>query len=201
MSRPDDGGQVHIGIHNGTAQEISLRPGENKQITHGEYEVTVRYTVGSTEPNVEIVIATKPEPLNRRVLQLDSVHDGITVGSWVAIQRPTKGTAVPGDAKYAFVTTQVVAARTAAYSTYGITGRGTELTLADPWLDEFDVLLSHIRDTTVHAAGESLRPADEPLGEDVHGNEIELAELYDGLRPGRTLLVSGRRTDVLARSA
>ncbi|OXY93539.1 putative baseplate assembly protein, partial [Streptomyces diastatochromogenes] len=189
VSRPDDGGQVHIGIHNGTAQEISLRPGENKQITHGEYEVTVRYTVGSTEPNVEIVIATKPEPLNRRVLQLDSVHDGITVGSWVAIQRPTKGTAVPGDAKYAFVTTQVVAARTAAYSTYGITGRGTELTLADPWLDEFDVLLSHIRDTTVHAAGES-------LGEDVHGNEIELAELYDGLRPGRTLLVSGRRTDV-----
>ncbi|MFE1885682.1 putative baseplate assembly protein [Streptomyces diastatochromogenes] len=196
VSRPDDDGQVHIGLHNGTAQEISLRPGENKQITHGEYEVSVRYTVGSTEPNVEIVIASKPEPLNRRVLQLDSVHDGITVGSWVAIQRPTKGTAVPGDAKYAFVTTQVVAARTAAYSNYGITGRGTELTLADPWLDEFDVLLSHIRDTTVHAAGESLRPADEPLGEDVHGNEIELAELYDGLRPGRTLVVSGERTDV-----
>ncbi|SOD88999.1 putative baseplate assembly protein [Streptomyces sp. Ag109_G2-15] len=196
VSRPDDDGQVHIGIHNGTAQGISLRPGENKQITHGEYEVSVRYTVGSTEPNVEIAIASKPEPLNRRVLQLDSVHDGITVGSWVAIQRPTKGTAVPGDAKYAFVTTQVVAARTAAYSNYGITGRGTELTLAGPWLDEFDVLLSHIRDTTVHAAGESLRPADEPLGEDVHGNEIELAELYDGLRPGRTLIVSGERTDV-----
>ncbi|MFE1310378.1 putative baseplate assembly protein [Streptomyces sp. NPDC058755] len=196
VSRPDDDGQVHVGIHNGTAQEISLRPGETKQITHGEYEVSLRYTVGSTEPNVEIVIAGKPEPLNRRILQLDSVHDGITVGSWVAIQRPTKGTTVPGDAKYAFVTTQVVAARTAAYSNYGITGRGTELTLAEPWLDESDVLLSHIRDTTVHAAGEPLRPADEPLGEDVHGNEIELDELYDGLRPGRTLIVSGERTDV-----
>ncbi|MFJ5972398.1 putative baseplate assembly protein [Streptomyces sp. NPDC093060] len=196
VSRPDDDGQVHVGIHNGTAQEISLRPGEAKQITHGEYEVSLRYTVGSTEPNVEIVIAGKPEPLNRRVLQLDSVYDGITVGSWVAIQRPTKGTAVPGDARFAFVTTQVVAARTAAYSNYGITGRGTELTLAEPWLDESDVLLSHIRDTTVHAAGEPLRPADEPLGEDVHGNEIELDELYDGLRPGRTLIVSGERTDV-----
>lgn len=89
-----------------------------------------------------------------------------------------------------------MAVRTATYSDYGITGRGTELTLADPWLDESDVLLSHIRDTTVHAAGEPLRPADEPLGEDVHGNEIELAELYDGLRPGRTLIVSGDRTDV-----
>ncbi|MGW7404994.1 putative baseplate assembly protein [Streptomyces sp. NPDC054833] len=196
VSRPEDDGTVHVGIHNGTPQEFTLRPGVPVQVTHGAYEVTLRYTVGSTEPNVEIVIASKPEPVNRRVLQLDSVHDGITVGSWVAVQRPAKGAAVPGDAKLAFVTTQVVAARTAAYSNYGITGRGTELTLADPWLDEFDVLLSHIRDTTVHAAGEPLRPADEPLGEDVHGNEIELAELYDGLRPGRTLIVSGERADI-----
>ncbi|MGW1006965.1 putative baseplate assembly protein [Streptomyces sp. NPDC002520] len=196
VSRPDDDGQVHIGVHNGAPHEVSLRPGANEQFTHGEYEVSVRYTVGTTEPNVEIVIAAKPEPVNRRVLQLDSVHDGITVGSWVSVQRPAKGTSVRGDAKLAFVTTQVVAARTAVYSNYGITGRGTELTLADPWLDEFDVLLSHIRDTTVHAAGEPLRPADEPLGEDVHGNEIELAELYDGLRPGRTLVVSGERADV-----
>ncbi|ANP53276.1 putative phage baseplate assembly protein [Streptomyces griseochromogenes] len=196
VSRPEDDGTVHVAVHNGTAREVSLRPGETKQFTHGEYQVSVRYAVGSTEPDVEIVIAGKPAPLNRRVLQLDSVHDGVTVGSWVAIQRPAKGAAVPGDAKLALVTTQVVAARTAAYSNYGITGRGTELTLADPWLDEFDVLLSHIRDTTVHAAGEPLRPADEPLGEDVHGNEIELAELYDGLRPGRTLIVSGERTDV-----
>ncbi len=198
VSRPDNDGLVHVGINNGTAQEISLRPGASEQFTHGEYEVSLRYTVGSTEPNVEVVIASKPEPVNRRVLQLDTVHDGITVGSWVAIQRPGKGAqdGIPGDAGLAFVTTQVVAARTAAYSNYGITGRGTELTLADPWLDEFDVLLSHIRDTTVHAAGEPLRLADEPLGEDVHGNEIELAELYDGLRPGRTLVVTGERSDV-----
>ncbi|UXY26060.1 putative baseplate assembly protein [Streptomyces sp. HUAS TT20] len=196
VSRPEEDGTVHVGIHNGTPQEFTLRPGAPVQVTHGEYEVSLRYTMGSTEPNVEVVIASKPEPVNFRVLQLDSVHDGITVGSWVAVQRPAKGATVPGDAKLAFVTTQVAAARTAAYSDYGITGRGTELTLADPWLDEFDVLLSHIRDTTVHAAGEPLRPADEPLGEDVHGNEIELAELYDGLRPGRTLVVSGERADI-----
>ncbi|MFG2274491.1 putative baseplate assembly protein [Streptomyces chartreusis] len=198
VSRPDDEGLVHVGVHNGTAVQVPLRPGANEQITHGEYEISLKYTVGTTEPNVEVVIASKPEPLNRRVLQLDTVHTGITVGSWVAIQRPAKGAqdGIPGDAELAFVTTQVVSARTAAYSNYGITGRGTELTLADPWLDEFDVLLSHIRDTTVHAAGEPLRLADEPLGEDVHGNEIELAELYDGLRPGRTLMVSGERSDI-----
>ncbi|KMS75420.1 peptidoglycan-binding lysin domain protein [Streptomyces viridochromogenes] len=198
VSRPDDEGLVHVGVHNGTSEQIALRPNASEQFTHGEYEVSLKYTVGTTEPNVEVVIASKPEPLNRRVLQLDTVHTGITVGSWVAIQRPAKGAqdGVPGDAKLAFVTTQVVAARTAAYTNYGITGRGTELTLAEPWLDEFDVLLSHIRDTTVHAAGAPLRLADEPLGEDVHGNEIELAQLYDGLRAGRTLVVTGERSDI-----
>ncbi|MGA5358342.1 putative baseplate assembly protein [Streptomyces purpurascens] len=198
VSRPDDEGLVHVGVHNGTSEQIALRPGASEQFTHGDHEVSLKYTVGSAEPNVEVVIASKPEPVNRRTLQLDTVHEGITVGSWVAIQRPAKGAegGVPGDPKLAFVTTQVVAARTAAYTNYGITGRGTELTLADPWLDEFDVLLSHIRDTTVHAAGEPLRLADEPLGEDVHGNEIELAELYEGLRPGRTLVVAGERSDL-----
>ncbi|MFI1487887.1 putative baseplate assembly protein [Streptomyces sp. NPDC020747] len=198
VSRPDEDGLVHVGVHNGTSEQVALRPGVPERFTHGEYEVSLTYTVGSAAPNVEVVIASKPEPTNRRVLQLDRVHDGITVGSWVAIQRPGKGVegGVPGDKKLAFVTTKVVAARTAAYTNYGITGRGTELVLADPWLDEFDVLLSHIRDTTVHADGEPLRLADEPLGEDVHGNEIELAELYDGLRPGRTLVVAGERSDI-----
>ncbi len=196
VSRPDDDGVVHVSIDNGTAEEIALRPGTNEQFTHGEYEVSLRYTIGSTEPNVEVVIASKPEPVNRRILQLDTVHDGITVGSWVAVQRPAKGDTIPGDPALAFVTTQVRAKRTAACTNYGITGRGTELTLAEDWLDEFDVLLSHIRDTTVHAAGEPLRLADEPLGEDVHGNEIELAELYDGPAPGRTLVVSGERSDL-----
>ncbi|MFG2626565.1 putative baseplate assembly protein [Streptomyces sp. NPDC048473] len=198
VSRPDAHGVINVGVYNGTAKEVALHPGVPVHFTHGEYEVALRYTVGTTAPNVEIVIATKPAPANRRVVQLDTVYDSITVGSWVAIERPAKGDddAHPGDKKFKLVTTKVVAVRTAAYTDYGISGRGTELVLADPWLDDKDVLLSHIRDTTVHAAGEPLRMADEPLGEDVHGNELELAELYDGLRPGRTLVVSGRRSDI-----
>ncbi|MEU9578111.1 putative baseplate assembly protein [Streptomyces chilikensis] len=198
VSRPDDEGVVHVVLHGGTPREVPLRPGATEQVTHGEYEVSLTYAAGPPEPHVEVVVAGRPEPLDRRVLRLDTVHGGITPGSWVVVRRPAKGAAggVPGDARLAFVTTRVVAVREAVYSDYGITGRGTEITLADPWLDEFDVLLSHIRDTTVHAAGEPLRPADEPLGEDVHGNEIELAELYDGLRPGRTLVVTGERSDV-----
>ncbi|MFE7791790.1 putative baseplate assembly protein [Streptomyces sp. NPDC057460] len=200
VSRPGDDGRVHVAVHNGEPLERFLAPGEHQQIRHGGYEVTLRYTVGSEPANVEVGIATVPEQGNRHVVALDSVYDGITVGSWVAIERPRKGAdapdGIPGDEKLKFVTSRVTAVRTAAYTNYGITGRGTELTLAEPWLDEHDVLLSAIRDATVHAGGEALRPADEPLGEDVHGNELELAELYDGLRPGRHLVVSGERTDI-----
>ncbi|WP_371551910.1 putative baseplate assembly protein [Streptomyces sp. NBC_00554] len=198
VSRPDAEGVVNVGIYNGAAREIPLSPNVPVRFTHGEYEVTLRYTVGTTAPTVEVVIATRPAPADRHVVQLDTVYDGITVGSWVAIERPAKGDddAHPGDKKFKLVTTKVTAVRTAAYTNYGITGRGTELVLADPWLDDKDVLLSHIRDTTVHAAGEPLRTADEPLAEDVSGNELELAELYDGLRPGRTLIVSGLRGDI-----
>ncbi|MFF9785423.1 putative baseplate assembly protein [Streptomyces nigrescens] len=200
VARPDDGGRIAVAVRNGRTETWHLTPGEQHQIRHGEYEVTVRRTPGSEPPAVEIGIATVPEAANRSVLPLDSVQDGITVGSWVAIRRPRKGAdgpdGIPGDRKLAFVTTRVTAVRTAAYTQFGITGRGTELTLADPWLDEHDVLLSAIRDTTVYAGGEPLRMADEPLGEDVHGNELELAELYDGLLPGRRLVVSGERTDI-----
>ncbi|MER8157825.1 putative baseplate assembly protein [Streptomyces sp. NPDC094472] len=201
VSRPAEDGRVHVVVDNGETQQWMLSRGEPpKQIPYGTYELTLRFTPGSEPPAVEIGIATVPEPANRYVLPLDSVQNSLTVGSWVAIERPRKGSGepdgIPGDKKLAFVTTRVVAVRTAVYTNYGITGRGTQLTLADPWLDEHDVLLSAIRDTTVHAGGEPLRPADEPLGEDVHGNEIELAELYDGLRPGRRIVVSGERTDI-----
>ncbi|MFE7567722.1 putative baseplate assembly protein [Streptomyces sp. NPDC057539] len=200
VSRPGEDGRVHVAVHNGEALEWWLAPGEHKQVTHGELELTVRYTVGGEPANVEIGLATVPEQANRHTLPLDSVQDGITVGSWVVVERPRKGAegpdGIPGDRKLSSVTTRVTALRTAAYTNYGITGRGTELTLAEPWLDEHDVLLSTIRDTTVHAGGEALRLADEPLGEDVRGNELELAQLYDGLRPGRHLIVSGERTDI-----
>ncbi|MEV6077828.1 putative baseplate assembly protein [Streptomyces sp. NPDC052069] len=202
VSRPGEDGLVHVVVHNGESKSWRLAPGDHEQVRHDGYELTVRYTVGSEPANVVIGIASVPEPANRRVIALDSVQDSVTVGSWVAIERPRKGAegpdGIPGDPDLRFVTTRVTAVRTAVYTDFGITGRGTELTLADPWLDEHDVLLSTIRDTAVHAGGQPLRLAEEPLGEDVHGNELELAELYDGLRPGRQLIVSGERTDVPA---
>ncbi|MFE3828454.1 putative baseplate assembly protein [Streptomyces sp. NPDC059092] len=200
VSLPGDDGRVRVTVRNGEPVEWVLAPGERRQVAHDGYELTVRYASGSEPANVEVGIATVPEQHRRHILPLDSAQDGIAVGSWVAIERPRKGApgpdGIPGDPALAFVTTRVTAVRTAVYTDYGITGRGTELTLAEPWLDAHDVLLSTIRDTVVHAGGEPLRPADEPLGADVGGNELELAVLYDGLTAGRHLVVSGERTDI-----
>ncbi|MCZ0973287.1 hypothetical protein O1L55_21695 [Streptomyces albulus] len=200
VSRPAEDGRVHVSVDDGNAQSWQLAPGEHRQVTQDGYEVRVRVAAGGEPPGVEIGIATVPKPADRRVLALDAVYDGITVGSWVAVERPRKGAdgpdGIPGDKKLAFVTTRVTAVRTAVHTQYGITGRGTVLTLADPWLDEHDVTLDAIRDTTVHAAGQDLVQADDPVGEDVHGDRLELAALYDGLRPGRYLIVSGERTDI-----
>ncbi|MFJ7995781.1 putative baseplate assembly protein [Streptomyces sp. NPDC096310] len=200
VSLPGDDGRVRVTVRNGEPKEWSLAPGERHQEAHEGYELTVRFAIGSEPANVEVGIATVPEQPRRHVLALDSVQDGVTVGSWVVIERPRKGApgpdGIPGDRALASVATRVTAVRTAVYTDYGITGRGTELTLADPWLDTHDVLLSTIRDTVVHTGGEPLVLADEPLGADVGGNELELAALYDGLTPGRHLVVSGERTDI-----
>jgi predicted phage baseplate assembly protein len=195
----DDDRRVRVTLDNGSPTELS--PGDPPvQLRHGEFVVTVRYAGRTEAAAVEVGVATVPDPAQRTVLSLDAVHSGITVGSRIGIERPRKGPdapdGVPGARAFALVVTEVKAVRTVAYTRFGITGRGVELTLDDPWLDEHDVLLSHIRDTTVHAAGQALRPAGEPLGEDVHGNEIELAENYGGLARGRTIVISGERTDV-----
>ncbi|MGH3241693.1 MAG: putative baseplate assembly protein, partial [Spirillospora sp.] len=198
---PDGERRVRVTVDNEGPAEWVLSPGDPAiQERHGDFVVTVRYASRTEAAAVEVGVLTVPDPAYRKVLPLDGVHGAITVGSRVGIERPRKGSGapdgVPGAKAYALVVTRVTAARTVAYTRYGITGRGTELTLEDPWLDEHDVLLSHIRDTTVHAAGEALRPAGEPLGEDVHGNEIELADDHRALRPGRTLVVTGERTDL-----
>lgn len=201
VSDPDDDRRVRVTIDNEGPAEWRLSPGDPPvQERHGEFFVTVRYASRTEAAAIEIGVATVPDPELRTLLPLDAVYSSITVGGRVVVERPRKGSeapgGIPGDPALALVITRVTAVRTVSYARFGITGRGTEVTLADPWLDERDVLLSHIRDTTVHAAGEALRPAGEPLGDDVHGNEIELAEDYGALRAGRTIAVSGERTDI-----
>ncbi|MGW9024492.1 putative baseplate assembly protein [Streptomyces sp. NPDC055722] len=52
------------------------------------------------------------------------------------------------------------------------------------------------RGTPVWAQGESLTPVGDPVLDDVGQASIDLAKCYDGLKPGRWVIVSGERTDV-----
>jgi predicted phage baseplate assembly protein len=148
-------------------------------------------------PMVSVYLHTVADP---NVLDLDAVYDGIAPGMWVAVERPRKGAAgpggIPGDPSLALVVTRAKDARVISRAGYGITAKVTSLTLERPWLDEQDTLLSDIRDATVYTRGEPVQLATEPITDDVAGDQIELAQAYDGLTPGRWVVVAGERTDV-----
>ena len=79
----------------------------------------------------------------------------------------------------------------------------TQLILDRDWLTDSDTTLASIRNTVVYAQNESLDLADEaidPIEGAVCGDMIELDGLYDGLKSGRWLIVSGERTDVTGTS-
>ena len=133
-------------------------------------------------------------------LALDAVYDQIKPGSWVAITRP----AVQGDAGTDAVTSfhLVAAVRTTNMDTgQGFAARVSQLVLTPNWLsgdtggkaiESSDVL----RRTVVYAQSEALQLAEEPLDTDIEGATLDLDRVYDGLEPGRWVVVSGRRTDI-----
>ncbi|GGN13641.1 putative phage baseplate assembly protein [Actinoplanes campanulatus] len=167
-------------------QSVELSPGDTRPVTVDGQVITIRYPGA-----LEIAVATVPDESLRTVLSLDAVHNTVTPGSPIVVERPGRPPLV----------TRVAQARTATYAQFGITGRGTRLVLDDAWLDEGDVLLSQIRDTTIYAGGEPLRPAGQPLAGDVHGDRIELAGRHDALRPGRILAVTGEHTEIVTIAA
>jgi hypothetical protein len=89
-----------------------------------------------------------------------------------------------------------------ARTDYGISGKTTEITLNIPeggtgwWVPTSTHAFKIIRGTVVYAQTTQLDPAEEPIMDDVQGDEIELDDLYQDLKSGRWLVVSGERTDI-----
>lgn len=122
------------------------------------------------------------------VLHLAGKYDQITPGSYVVINKS-------GDEPPAIVQSRMV--QGISRSAYGINGETTKITLDNSWWEPSPKMdIDEIRTTKVYAQSEELELAEEPIENPVCGGSDELLELdgfYDGLEPGRWVIVSGER--------
>ncbi|MGW2253949.1 putative baseplate assembly protein [Kitasatospora sp. NPDC001660] len=127
-----------------------------------------------------------------RDLTLDAVYDTILPGSWIAVRTVTAEDYVPDRTPRIIKVTDVTQLAVAGqnYAT-----KVTQLRLEKPWTRRPAEPVVR-RATTVWAAGEQLPVVGPPITEDVSGRRIELAGAFDGLAPGRWLIVSGERAVV-----
>ncbi|HTU76785.1 MAG TPA: putative baseplate assembly protein [Trebonia sp.] len=200
--QPDGG--IRVSVDDGTSPQATFRLNVGDALTgqqgHSQVRAGRHGGARNAQPAVDVLLRAALSPADKRLLTLDGIYDGIAPGSWVAVERPRKGLAgqggIPGGKGLSLVISRVTSARAISVADFGITGKVTQLSLEQPWLDEHDTLLAHIRDATVYARGEPLQLATEQVADDVGGDKIELAQAHDGLQPGRWLVVTGERTDI-----
>jgi len=83
---------------------------------------------------------------------------------------------------------------------YGMSGRTVLVKLPSDkqWIQSAsDEPFATVRNTRVHAGSEKLELAHEPMTDDVVLDTVELGDLYEDLEPGRWVIVTGERTDIL----
>jgi hypothetical protein len=135
----------------------------------------------------------------RTVVFLDNAYDNIQSGedSYIVLQNPDGPTVFTNQQETeSFGGIQAVVT---SRSAYGFSGNTTKITLPQEWridpspeADWEKVMYG----TVVYAQSEELALASEPVLQDIQGAEIELADLYNGLKAGQWLIVTGERTDI-----
>jgi hypothetical protein len=174
----------------------------------------------TTPPNLTTawgsLVGSAPIP----TVPLDATYDQIAQGSWVVLERPALGHDgnptgkriatfhVVTDLSSVGMSTGNPAAPGSPTPTAsdgsGFAAKVTQLTLNPAWLTDLigtdltNALGSTavLRQTVVYAQTDQLALADEPLDVDVAGGTLSLAQVEDGLEPGRWVIVSGTRTDI-----
>ncbi|MFI1506073.1 putative baseplate assembly protein [Streptomyces sp. NPDC020597] len=121
------------------------------------------------------------------VLLLDAVHEEIQPGSWIAVR-------TAGRPRTRVVRVAEVARLSVANDVDAV--RVTRLVLDEPWTEDCEDVAVR-RATTVWAAGEPLALTASPDPADVTGAAVELDGTFEGLAPGRSVVVCGERTDVV----
>jgi predicted phage baseplate assembly protein len=82
---------------------------------------------------------------------------------------------------------------------YGMAASVLRLTLAKDWfvpMGREGQGIAIIRNTVVYTSSEELALAEQPFDDPVGADVLELDGLYQGIRPGRVLVVAGERVDV-----
>lgn len=176
--------------------DVPLKPVFNAQ---GQIE---RYEEWQIAGISELTPQLPPE--QRNILALDAQYDEIVPGSWIAIARVNQDE--PGIYR-------VEKVEDVSKTDYNTVARVTQLTLDKPWLQEGDTSVEVLRKTTVYIPSETLTLTEKPIdfkdaphgadkpiatGEDFIRDqmEIELDDLYEGMQPGRWLIISGERSDI-----
>jgi predicted phage baseplate assembly protein len=131
------------------------------------------------------------------VLFLDQAHDEVLDSSYVVVQKRS-------GKNLSRQVLQVVNTETLQRTAYGMTGKSTRLTLADPWWNVGNEanISQTLRDTLVLAQSEQLELVDAPVVGDVEVTEetkdvgIVLDGLYNEFPSGRWVVLTGERTDI-----
>ncbi len=127
---------------------------------------------------------------SKNAAYLDQAYDAILPGSYVVVE-----TRSFGDTRRRVL--QVAATSTGSRTAYGFSGKSTRLTFSDEWWDANGKTdMSVLRSAQVLAQSEALTLVEEPILSDVEGQDIELAQLYEGLMSGRWIILSGERSDI-----
>jgi predicted phage baseplate assembly protein len=157
---------------------------------------------------------TDPSTEDETTIYLDASYDKVLPQSWIAIDFNAVHPDVRCLPKAGVSNTRIIVTKIdtahagGSRAEYGMSGPTTQIGLPreTPWLDfenspelsreEFEI----IRATIVYVQSEELTLAEEPILDDVCGASLELDGLYEGLEPGRILVVSGERADVAGTS-
>ncbi len=141
-----------------------------------------RLTPASPLTSVQVLRtkATLAVGADETTVVLDTVYDGIRAGSWVVV-----GTAG-----------QVRRVETVEQTSRDVAPPAAAPIYVPATLLTLDAKVNAGQGDALYAQGETLTPVGNPITDDIAGDEIELGRVYDGLTPGRWLVVSGERTDV-----
>jgi predicted phage baseplate assembly protein len=177
--------------HNAPLRQTGFDKTNNRAI-FGEWNIDDPWNTGNGGGPVILLKkdgTTAPDYHQPRTLYLDNEYD-IAPDSYVAIEK-ADGETIITQAGYSH----------RSLAAYGLSGKTVEVDLpetATAWIDGSASDFSPVRTTRVYTGSESLQLAEEPIADAVAGDEIELGDVYDDLQPGRWLIVSGERADVVA---